>query len=105
MLPYGLVLELRGYIDENGNRRFATWFDGLDATAAAKVTIAPTRVGEGNFSNAKGIGGGVDEYKIRFRAGIPPLFRQGRRAHCHPARRRYEEAAAERYRDGAGALG
>jgi hypothetical protein len=38
------MLELRGYIDENGNRRFAKWFAGLDAIAAAKVTMALTRI-------------------------------------------------------------
>ena len=37
------IFELRGYIDENGKKRFALWFEGLDAVAAAKVTIALTR--------------------------------------------------------------
>jgi hypothetical protein len=30
------VIELRGYIDETGKRRFADWFEELDAPAAAK---------------------------------------------------------------------
>jgi hypothetical protein len=33
------MFELRGYIDETGKKRFAKWFEGLDAIAAAKVTI------------------------------------------------------------------
>lgn len=33
------MIELRGYIDENGNKRFAKWFADLDAIAAAKVTL------------------------------------------------------------------
>jgi len=34
------MFELRGYIDEAGKKRFARRFEGLDAIAAAKVTIA-----------------------------------------------------------------
>ena len=68
------MFELRGYIDEKGNRRFAAWFDGLDAQAAAKVTIALTRMGEGNFSKAKGVGSGVYEYKIDFGPGYRVYF-------------------------------
>ena len=52
------MVEIRGYIDENGNKRFAKWFDGLDAMAAAKVTIALTRMEKGNFSKVQGVGGG-----------------------------------------------
>ena len=63
------MVELRGYIDENGKRRFAIWFESLNAIAAAKVTIALTRIEQGNLSNAKGVGGGVLEYKIDFGPG------------------------------------
>ena len=38
------MYELRGYIDEAGRRRFAKWFDSLNASAAAKVTVALTRM-------------------------------------------------------------
>ncbi len=31
------MVEIRGYIDERGNKRFANWFTELDANAAAKV--------------------------------------------------------------------
>ena len=68
------MIELRGYIDEKGNRRFASWFDGLDASAAARVAIALARMGEGNFSNAKGVGSGVCEYKIDFGPGYRIYF-------------------------------
>jgi hypothetical protein len=30
------MVELRGYIDESGKRRFAVWLEGLDTTAAAR---------------------------------------------------------------------
>ena len=60
------MIELRGYIDESGNRPFANWLEELDASAAAKVTIALTRMEQGNFSKTKGVGAGVYEYKIDF---------------------------------------
>jgi hypothetical protein len=44
------MIQLRGYIDERGNRPFADWLEALDPAAAAKVTIALTRMEQGNFS-------------------------------------------------------
>ncbi len=46
----------------------------MDATAAAKVTIALTRIERGNLSNVKGMGGGVLEYKIDFGPGYRIYF-------------------------------
>src|SRR5215831_6481879 len=63
------MIQLRGYIDEKGKKRFASWFESLDPSAAAKVTIALTRMARGNFSNGKGVGSGVYEYKIDFGPG------------------------------------
>jgi putative addiction module killer protein len=68
------VLDLRGYLDENGNKRFAAWLEGLDAAAAAKVTIALARMEQGNFSKVKGVGSGVFEYKIDFGPGYRIYF-------------------------------
>jgi putative addiction module killer protein len=68
------MIELRGYIDENGNKPFAKWLDELDITAAAKVTIALARMEQGNFSKAKGVGAGVYEYKIDFGPGYRIYF-------------------------------
>ncbi len=68
------MFELRGYIDENGNKRFANWLERVDASAAAKVTIALTRMEQGNFSTAKGVGAGVYEYKIDFGPGYRIYF-------------------------------
>ena len=68
------MIELRGYIDENGNKRFAQWLDGLDAAAAAKVTLALARMEQGNFSNVEGVGSGVFEYKIDFGPGYRIYF-------------------------------
>ena len=68
------MIELRGYIDGRGHRRFAKWLEDLDAAAAAKVTIALSRMAQGNFSNAKGMGSGVYEYRIDFGPGYRIYF-------------------------------
>jgi len=68
------MIDLRGYIDENGNKRFAQWLDGLDAAAAAKVTIALARMEQGNFSKVRGVGSGVFECKIDFGPGYRIYF-------------------------------
>ena len=68
------MVELRGYVDCTGKGPFASWFDALDPTAAAKVAIALTRMEQGNFSNAEGVGAGVYECKIHFGPGYRIYF-------------------------------
>lgn len=58
------VLQVLEYIDVAGQSPFAKWLDRLNPTAAAKVTIALYRLEYGRFSNVKGVGAGVFEYKI-----------------------------------------
>jgi len=60
----GIVIQVREYIDASGLSPFGRWFNGLNSTAAAKITIALYRLGQGNFSNIKGVGEGVYEYRI-----------------------------------------
>jgi putative addiction module killer protein len=73
------MIELRGYMDENGNKRFAQWLEGLDAVAAAKVT-ALARMELGNFAQVKSVGSGVFECKIDFGPGYRIYFgRDGER--------------------------
>jgi putative addiction module killer protein len=62
------------YLDAKGTSVFAGWFDGLDAQAAAKVTVALQRIRQGNLSNAKGVGDGVLEYRIDFGPGYRVYF-------------------------------
>lgn len=62
------------YLDREGSSPFAKWFDGLDATAAAKVTTAVRRMELGNFSNVKGVGTGIFEYRIDFGPGYRVYF-------------------------------
>ncbi len=70
------MIELRYFIDDEGNCPFEDWFVRLDATAAAKVTTALARVEQGNLSNVKGVGGGVFEYRIDWGPGYRVYFGQ-----------------------------
>jgi putative addiction module killer protein len=62
------------YLDIQGRSPFARWFADLNSEAAAKVTTALYRLGQGNFSNVKGVGGGVYEYRIDFGPGYRVYF-------------------------------
>ena len=68
------MLSILEYLDRAGSSPFATWFRRLDAAAAAKVTTALRRLELGNFSNVKGVGGGVFEYRIDFGPGYRVYF-------------------------------
>ena len=68
------MIEVREYLDTGGRSPFGQWFDGLNPQAAAKVTTAITRLGQGNFSNVKGVGAGVYEYTIDFGPGYRVYF-------------------------------
>ena len=67
-------VEILEYLDPAGRSPFALWFAGLNAVAAARVTVALTRLGNGNFSNVEGAGAGVYEYKIDFGPGYRIYF-------------------------------
>lgn len=69
-------MEIKEFLDGRGGSPFASWFDDLDAQAAAKVTVALTRMERGNLSNAKGVGGGVQEYRIDWGPGYRVYFGQ-----------------------------
>lgn len=62
-------MDIREYLTPEGESPFGRWFDDLDPQAAAKVTIALTRVGQGNLSNVKGVGAGVFEYVLNHGPG------------------------------------
>lgn len=46
----------------------------LNAPGAAKVAIGVTRMAQGNFSNTKGVGSGLFEYRIDFGPGYRIYF-------------------------------
>jgi len=68
------VLEIRYYLAPDGRSPFEGWFSSLDAPAAAKITVAIARLGQGNLSNVKGVGEGVLEYRINFGPGYRVYF-------------------------------
>lgn len=77
MLPSELPEEtvaVREYVNPSGKSRFGDWFNELNGIAAAKITTALYRLTQGNFSNVKGVGAGVYEYKIDFGPGYRIYF-------------------------------
>jgi putative addiction module killer protein len=66
--------ELQESRDSSGRSPFGRWFDGLNAVAAARVTIALTRLSHGNFSNVEGVGAEVYEFKLDFGPGYRVYF-------------------------------
>jgi putative addiction module killer protein len=68
------MAEIRYYVAAGGVAPFANWFAELDAAAGAKITRAIVRMEQGNFSNAKSVGEGVQEYKIDFGPGYRVYF-------------------------------
>jgi putative addiction module killer protein len=63
------MVEIREYNDCVGRSPYGTWFEQLNAQAAAKVAVALTRLTLGNFSNVKGVGSGLLECRIDFGPG------------------------------------
>lgn len=69
-----IVIEVREYVTADGSSPYAKWFNSLNAQAAAKITIAATRMAQGNLSNAKSVGAGIQEYSIDFGPGYRIYF-------------------------------
>ena len=68
------MLTVLEFVAGDGSSPFAKWFAELDPAAAAKVTTAVSRMELGNFSNVKGVGAGVLEYRIDFGPGYRIYF-------------------------------
>jgi putative addiction module killer protein len=58
------MIRIEEYLTTEGRSPFGEWFSGLDAQAAAIVTVALGRLGDGNTSGAKPIGEGAAELRI-----------------------------------------
>lgn len=61
-------MKVQEYIREDGSSPYQAWFDSLDAQAAAKVTVAKSRLELGNTSNIKWFKG-IGEYRIDWGPG------------------------------------
>lgn len=70
------MTDLRFYLSGDGSAPFETWFSGLEASAAAKVTVALSRLERGAISNVKQVGEGVSEYRIDWGPGYRVYFGQ-----------------------------
>ena len=68
------MIHVREYLARDGRSLYAEWFNELEAGAAARVVSAVTRLSLGNFSNVKGVGSGVFEYRIDFGPGYRIYF-------------------------------
>jgi putative addiction module killer protein len=67
-------VQILEYLDIAGDSPYRNWFESLDAQAAAKVTVALTRIELGNLSKVKGVGAGVQEHRIGFGSGYRIYF-------------------------------
>src|SRR5260370_28578553 len=68
------MIQVEEFITDEDVSPFRRWFDDLDDHAAAWVTIAIDRLGEGNTSNAKPLGEGVSELRINRGPGYRIYF-------------------------------
>lgn len=64
----GMTIRLEEYVREGGDNPYQTWFNRLDAQAAAKVTVAKARLELGNTSSVEWFRG-IGEYKIDWGPG------------------------------------
>lgn len=69
-------MQVLAYVETSGRCPFRRWFADLDPQATAKITIALTRLEQGNLSNVKSVGSGVFEYRIDFGPGYRVYFGQ-----------------------------
>src|SRR6266446_9728988 len=67
-------MQILEYLDSAGNSPYREWYESLGAQAAAKITVALTRIELGNLSNVKGIGAGVQEFRIDSGPGYRVYF-------------------------------
>ena len=68
------MIGIREYLGRDGRNLFGEWFERLNPEAARRVTTVLYRLGLGNFSNVKGVGGGVFECRIDFGPGYRIYF-------------------------------
>ncbi|NJK29756.1 MAG: type II toxin-antitoxin system RelE/ParE family toxin [Acaryochloris sp. SU_5_25] len=61
-------MKVQEYIREDGSNPYQTWFDNLNVIAAAKVTVAKSRLELGNTSSIKWFDG-IGEYRIDWGPG------------------------------------
>jgi putative addiction module killer protein len=68
------MVKIQEYLGSDGPNLFGEWFSRLNAEAARRITTALYRLALENFSNVKGVGGGVFECRIDFGPGYRVYF-------------------------------
>ena len=68
------MIEIRQYVDRTGRNAFERWFDKLDETLQARVTVYLDRLERGNTSAVKAIGAGLQELRLDFGPGYRIYF-------------------------------
>jgi putative addiction module killer protein len=68
------MIRIDEFITDEDVSPFRRWFHDLDDRAAALVTIAIDRLGEGNTSNTKSLGEGASELRINRGPGYRIYF-------------------------------
>lgn len=63
-----MFIKVQEYVRENGETPYKVWFDSLDVSAAAKVTVAKARLELGNTSSVEWFRG-IGECKIDWGPG------------------------------------
>jgi putative addiction module killer protein len=92
------MIDIREYQDVGGRSPYREWFQRLDSQAARKVTTAIYRVGLGNLSSTKSVGGGVFEFRINFGPGYRLYFGREGQQIVYPSRRRNKTTPAAGHR-------
>lgn len=62
------MMKVQEYIREDGSNPYQKWFNNLDPVAAAKITVAKSRLELGSTSNIKWFDG-IGEYRIDWGPG------------------------------------
>ena len=72
-------MNVKEYLNEDGSSPYQSWFDSLNAQAAAKVTVAKARLELGNTSSIKWFDS-IGEYRIDWGPGYRIyLFQDGKK--------------------------
>ncbi|TRO81232.1 type II toxin-antitoxin system RelE/ParE family toxin [Trichloromonas acetexigens] len=67
--------DIEYYIDENGNRPFKDWLEGMrDVAGRAKLRIRLDRARLGNLGDNRSVGEGVRELRVDFGPGYRVYF-------------------------------
>ena len=61
---------------EDGSEPFSDWFNSLNPSALAKVSVRIERMEDGNLGDTRSVGGGITELRIDYGPGYRVYFGQ-----------------------------